>query len=405
MRGLISFRKMRVIWVSPSTLDAFLHNAAFFHILGQFAELGHKVTFLAVRSKNVPRFDNRKVRLIAFPLRYVPLVSSVMFAIAMSLFLPIFILVSKSDLVILSPDVSILSSLLGLFVSKFRKVKFVLDIRSVPVEMVGFRGYLQKFWFPVSVLIAKRLFDGITIITPSMKKEVCNYFDVDPGKVGVWTSGVSDSLFNPENPTIRREALRRNLGLAEKFILFYHGTFSSTRGLTETIEAIKILKNKYHDIVFFLLGTGPTVATLRALIRKEDLLENVIIHNPVDQSEVPKFIDMCDVCIVPLPNHPYWRHQSPLKLLEYLAMEKVVILTDIPAHRSIVGDADCGLYISSVSPTEIARVIEYAYFNKENLGERGKIGRRIIKEKYTWKKVARDLENYLLSISERTDLV
>ena len=394
---------MRVIWVSPSTLDTFLHNVAFFHILGQFAELGHKVTFLAVRSKNVRRFDNRKVSLLAFPLRYVPLVSSVMFAITMSLFLPIFILVSKSDLVILSPDVSILSSLPGLFVSKFRKVKFVLDIRSVPVEMVGFRGYLQKFWFPVSVLIAKRLFDGITIITPSMKKEVCNYFYVDPEKVGVWTSGVSDSLFNPENPTIRREDLRRNLGLAEKFILFYHGTFSSTRGLTETIEAIKILKNKYHDIVFFLLGTGSTVAALRALIRKEGLLENVIIHNPVVQSEVPKFINMCDVCIVPLPNHPYWRHQSPLKLLEYLAMEKVVILTDIPAHRSIVGDADCGLYISSVNPTEIARAIEYAYFNKENLDERGKIGRRIIKEKYTWGKVARDLENYLSSINGGTN--
>jgi glycosyltransferase involved in cell wall biosynthesis len=210
-------------------------------------------------------------------------------------------------------------------------------------------------------------------------------------------------LFNPENPTIRREDLRRNLGLAEKFILFYHGTFSSTRGLTETIEAIKILKNKYHDIVFFLLGTGSTVAALRALIRKEGLLENVIIHNPVVQSEVPKFINMCDVCIVPLPNHPYWRHQSPLKLLEYLAMEKVVILTDIPAHRSIVGDADCGLYISSVNPTEIARAIEYAYFNKENLDERGKIGRRIIKEKYTWGKVARDLENYLSSINGGTN--
>src|SRR4030067_289454 len=135
---------------------------------------------------------------------------------------------------------------------------------------------------------------------------------------------------------------------------------------------------------------------LRALIQKEGLQENVIITNSVNQSEVPKFIGMCDVCIVPLPDHPYWRSQSPLKLLEYLAMEKVVILTDIPAHRAVIGEAKCGIYISSVKPIEIAKAIEYAYLNKENLQELGKIGRAIIKEKFTWAKVAGDLENYLL---------
>jgi glycosyltransferase involved in cell wall biosynthesis len=109
---------------------------------------------------------------------------------------------------------------------------------------------------------------------------------------------------------------------------------------------------------------------------------------------------MCDVGIIPLPDHPYWRFQSPLKLLEYLAMEKVVILTDIPAHRAVIGEAKCGVYISAVNPTKIAGAIEYAYLNKGNLEEWGKMGRKIVKEKYTWEKVAMDLENYLLSIDE-----
>jgi glycosyltransferase involved in cell wall biosynthesis len=142
---------------------------------------------------------------------------------------------------------------------------------------------------------------------------------------------------------------------------------------------------------------------LRALIQKEGLQENIIITNPVIQSEVPKFISMCDVCIIPLPDHPYWRFQSPLKLLEYLAMEKVVILTDIPAHRAVLGEAKCGIYISSAKPMEIVKAIENAYLNKENLEEWGKIGRQIIVEKFTWAKVARDLENYLLSIEVRVN--
>jgi len=323
-----------------------------------------------------------------------------MFTLVLFFFLPISIIISKPDRVILSPDVSILGSLPGLLISQFKKVKFVLDIRSIPVETVGFRGFLHRFWFSVSVLIAKKVFDGITIITPAMKKEICNAFDVDPDRVGVWTSGVSDSLFNPENLTAKRLELKRKLGLTGKFVVFYHGVFTATRGLTETIEAMKILRRKHPNIVFFLLGTGPTVTMLRALIQKENLQENVIITNPVNQSEVPKYIGICDIGIVPLPDHPYWRFQSPLKLLEYLAMEKVVILTDIPAHRAVIGEAKCGLYISSVKPMEIAKAIEYAYLNKENLEEWGKNGREIVKEKFTWKKVARDLENYLLSIDE-----
>jgi len=80
-------------------------------------------------------------------------------------------------------------------------------------------------------------------------------------------------------------------------------------------------------------------------------------------------------------------------------MEKVVILTDIPAHRAVIGEAKCGIYLSSVKPIEIAEKIEYAYLDKASLKEWGKIGREIIKKEYTWDKVARDLENYLLSIN------
>jgi len=274
----------------------------------------------------------------------------------------------------------------------------VLDIRSIPVETVGLRGYLEKFWFFVSIVIAKKLFDGMTIITPLMKKEVSDNFGIDQSKVGVWTSGVSESLFNPETFSLASSEMKKKLGLSEKFVVFYHGVFSATRGLEETIEAMKLIKPKYPAIVFFLLGNGPDINRLKTLIQKEGLQENVIIHDSVEQSEVPKFIDFCDVGIVPLPCNIYWRFQSPLKLLEYLSMKKVVILSDLPAHRLVVNKEKCVIYFSSVNPQEIAKSIEYAYDNRANLGYWGNVGREIIEREYTWEKVAKDLENYLMSI-------
>jgi glycosyltransferase involved in cell wall biosynthesis len=137
---------------------------------------------------------------------------------------------------------------------------------------------------------------------------------------------------------------------------------------------------------------------MKDLIRVKRLQDNIIIHSSVEYVDVPKYIAMSDVGIVPLPNHPYWRLQSPLKLLEYLAMKKPVIATDIPAHLAAIGRAKCGVYISSIEPAEIAEAIAYTYENRDKLAEWGAIGRTIVQEKYTWEKVAADLESYLLSI-------
>lgn len=365
----------------------------------------YNIVLVTMWPRNLVRMKTSNMHIKSIPLKYAPFISSVMFAIVLWFFLPVYIIVSKPDFIVYQPDFSILSSIPGLFVSKFRKVKYILDVRTTPVETIGFRGFQRNLWFTVSILIAKQFFDGITIITSLMKKEVCSKFHIDPSKVGVWTSGVSINLFDPEKHISNRMELRRKLGLAGRFVVFYHGTLTSSRGLIETLEAIKIVRCKHPNIVFFLLGTGPNVNMLTTLIQKENLQENAIIHNPVDQSEVPKFIGICDICIVPLPDHPYWRFQSPLKLLEYLAMEKVVILTDIPAHRAVVGKAKCGIYISSAKPIEIAEAIEYCYFNQENLEKWGKIGRGIVTEEYTWEKVAVDLVDYLLSIDNKADYV
>lgn len=389
-------RKVSVVWVSFTLMDISLNKMALLDISRYFSRLGHKSSLVVVRSRDNSCVKNQEERIISLPMRYVSLISPIAFAIVMWLFLPIFIIAEQPDFIIMDPGVHILSAFSGMVISKFRGPKFVLDVRSTPVETIGLRGFLQRFWFSVSVVTAKKLFDGITIITPLMKEEICNNFDINPDDVGVWTSGVSDSLFDPEISVPEGLKLKRQLGLSGKFVVLYHGVFSATRGLTETIEATRILRQRHPNIVLFLLGTGPFISALRTLILACDLKDNVLVHNPVDQSEVPQFIGMCDVCIAPLPHHAYWRFQCPLKLLESLAMEKVVVASDIPAHRLVIGDKRCGIYISSVNPIEIVRSLEYAFHNRNKLEDWGKIGRTIIKQKYTWEKVARDLENFLL---------
>jgi glycosyltransferase involved in cell wall biosynthesis len=230
-----------------------------------------------------------------------------------------------------------------------------------------------------------------------MKKEVCDRFHIDPRFVGVWTSGVSTTLFDPEKYAMSGRALKRTLGLSDKFIVIYHGSLGPKRGVLEAADSIIELGGKYRNVLLFLLGSGPALPNLMRVVQERKIEDRVLVHEPVDYEDVPKYISMSDIGIVPLPDIPDWRNQSPLKLLEYLAMRKVVIVTDINAHREILGDSKCGIYVSSADAKQIAKAIEYAYDNKENLKDLGSGGRKIIVEKYDWKKVAKDFDSYLMS--------
>jgi glycosyltransferase involved in cell wall biosynthesis len=398
-RNMEELQGRRILWINPVPLDVFLHQASSLEILRHMAKKGYYSVLITTRSKDVVQLKSPRVCIISVPLRFVPLLSSVMFALGLILFLPFYVVAMEPNFVIVTqPEASILGLVPSLLFSKTKKVRFVLDVRSVPVETAGFRGFQQKLWFNITILVTKKLFAGMTIITSLMRKEICDTFEIDPRRVGIWTTGVNTTLFDPRSHISESMELKRKLGMSNKFVVFYHGVFTPTRGLEETIESIKILRRDYSNVVLFLLGKGPAVTLLKYIVQKEGLQEHVVIHDPVDYEEVPKFIEMSDVCIVPLPDHPYWRSQCPLKLLEYLAMEKAVILSDIPAHRAVIGDEECGIYVSSTTPIEIAKSIVYAYHNKEKLAEWGKSGRAIVDKKYTWEKVAEDLENYLLAI-------
>jgi len=377
------------------------YQTSLIEILNHLEKRGYSVTLFGTRPKNPLSTKSPNIKTVFLPLKYAPAVSSILFNLAASIFLPFYMAFHKLDFVLFQPDITVLAAIPSKPLSKLTRTKFVLDIRSIPVETIGFQGLLQKIGFQTSVIVAKRLFSGMTIITNPMKEEICLNFRIDPAKVGVWTSGVATATFNPEAHVFDGRELRNRLGLTDKFVVFYHGALSATRGIFETVDAMRIVKAKNPGILLFMLGAGPISNQLEEFVKKEQLEKNVIIHNPVPYSEVPKYIAMSNVCISPLPSHPYWRFQSSLKLLEYMSMRKTTILTRIPAHTAVVGDAKCGIYISSTKPEKIAEAILFAYERKDQLDELGKTGRKIVTERYTWDKVSEDLDNYLEEIEER----
>ena len=285
-----SHRK-KVLWVSFLILDVHLHKTTQLEVLKNLAKRGYDASLIAMRSKSKFVTQDSQVNIMSFPLRYVPVLSPILFSVALIFFLPFYIAVEKPDYIITDPDISIFGFVLALAFSKLTGTKVVLDIRSTQVEIVGSRGFLRTFFFSTSVLIAKEFFDGITTITLPMKREICDRYQINPRMVGVWSSGVSVTLFNPETYKSEVAEIRKRLGIDGKFVVLYHGVFSANRGLIETIEAMSMIKRDTCKVTLFLLGTGPLASSLKDIIQDKKLQDCIIIHDSIDYTQVPKYVN------------------------------------------------------------------------------------------------------------------
>jgi glycosyltransferase involved in cell wall biosynthesis len=394
--------RKRILWISFLYMDKSLHKTTQIEILRHLAKRGYSVFLLALYSGEKIKTDYSDLKIHSLPMRDRPVITNVLFVLFLLFFWPFYIMHFKPNYLIVEPqDATSFGLIPMVLLPKSTRPKIILDARTsyIPKPSRDIGG----FFFDNSFHIARKFFDGITTITPMMKSDFCNKYHIDSRRVGVWTSGVDTELFDPQNFSKERIELRQKLGLSKKLVLFYHGTFGAvrgpgSRGIVETVEGIALLKGKIDDVALFLLGWGSCSQRVLELVRKHEIQDRVIIHDRVDYKDVPKFIAMCDVGLQPAPDSPEWRSQCSLALLEYLAMEKPVIATNLPLNTFVMGDCRCGIYISSCNPAEIARGILFAHDHGQELKEWGVLGKAIIDERLTWDRVAASFEDYLLRL-------
>jgi len=260
-----------------------------------------------------------------------------------------------------------------------------LDIRSLSVHSALIRNSIEKCLFRSSLRIASEDFDGITYITKEMEDYCRDEFNLPEHRSMVWTSGVDLDLFKPT------EKNKEN----KKFRIIYHGTIADNRGLDKVIKALDLLN--IYDIELFLLGNGNGLTELRKITYKLKLGKNVIFHPQVFFNEVPQYINQANIGILPFPDWPGWNTSSPIKLFEYLACGKPVIVTKIPAHTKVLRGKEFTLWAESSTPEDFAYVIKKAYEEKEKLEKLSEKARNFVKINYTWEKQAQKLEQFILT--------
>lgn len=139
-------------------------------------------------------------------------------------------------------------------------------------------------------------------------------------------------VFNPKN--YPGEEAKLAFGLSGKTVCGFAGAFHHWHGIDWFVEeVISELKN-HPQLVLFLVGDGPKHQYIHDLAKKNNLTEQIIMPGRLEHHEIPKAIAAMDFGIIPDSND----YGSPMKLFEFMAMGKGMLVPDFTPITEVVID-------------------------------------------------------------------
>lgn len=158
--------------------------------------------------------------------------------------------------------------------------------------------------------------------------------------------------------------------------------FLYDKGIREYVEAARIIKRRYPDLKFQLVGwidTNPNSITQAEL---DKWISEGIIEYLGKLDDVRTAISNASVYVL-----PSYHEGTPRTVLEAMAMARPIITTDAPGCRETVIHNRNGFLVPVKSVDELVKAMEYFIHNPEMIHTMGEESRKYAIDKYDVNKV------------------
>lgn len=245
----------------------------------------------------------------------------------------------KAD-VIIATSPQFFTTWSGRALSLFKRKPWIFELRDIWPESIaavgaGRGGAAMKILERIELRLYRNA-ARIVAVSPAFKDNLVGR-GVDPGKIEIVTNGADLDLWRARP---RDEALRRALGIEDRFVIAYVGTMGMAHGLDFILRAASRIEDP--RIHFLLVGDGSEAEALKRQAAQAGLA-NVTFHAPVAKAEAPRFIAAADAALVPLRRAETFRAVIPSKIFEAAAMRRPILLGVEGQAAAIVAGHDAGL--------------------------------------------------------------
>jgi glycosyltransferase involved in cell wall biosynthesis len=167
------------------------------------------------------------------------------------------------------------------------------------------------------------------------------------------------------------------------------------KGITEYVSAARILKNKYPEVTFYLVGPFDDNPTSYLKNEVQSWVKEGIIIYLGAMSDVRLAISNSSVYVL-----PSYREGTPRTVLEAMAMGRPIITTDAPGCRETVIDGRNGFLIPVKNAYALAEAMERFVLQPELTESMGKRSREIAESRFDVFKVNNDILKAMRLIDE-----
>ena len=200
-------------------------------------------------------------------------------------------------------------------------------------------------------------------------------------KMLVCQNAIDPAEFDPE--AVKPAA--RPAGMEDAFIAGYVGAFVPWHRVDLMVESARALAPRYPRLRWLLVGDGVERPRIEKLIAEAGLAERFWLPGAVKHSLIPSYVLAMDAAVMPHSN----RFGSPMKLFEYMAMARPVVMPDVPPIAEVVQDGVNGMLFRAEDAAALsgalAKLIEDEAFRRR-LGAQA---RQDALERHTWEANAR----------------
>ena len=227
----------------------------------------------------------------------------------------------------------------------------------------------------------------VVVPSRSLERMLLTEYDMDQRRLSLIPNGVDLDIFKPRN---RIDALRRlnRLDLKDYLLLVFVGSLESRFDLETPILAVSRLAAE--GVKLKLLIVGPELSKYHIYLKKRySKFACIEFVGYVDSALVPFYISAADICLAPY-KVMQMNFSLTLKLLEYLASEKIVLITDIPDVRKTF-EKNVVIYFNS---NDLREKILEVQKNKNEYLLRAKECFKVVSQ-YSWDKIASSYEKLL----------
>ena len=216
-----------------------------------------------------------------------------------------------------------------------KKYKIPVHFRSldvlhqvVPSKILSWPTYLMERF------VYKRA-SAITSAAPRLTKYVIE-MGGNPQTTSYLPSGSDLDIFYPQAKDLE---LIRKFGITNKDqVILFAGTLYNFSGLDVLVRFLIDNPKMRKNIKFLIAGHGEQSDLLKKMVQENDLSNIVFLTGFINYAELPKYINLADVCINPFATNKITDMISPGKIYQYMACEKPVIATRLPGLIDIFPD-------------------------------------------------------------------